>query len=229
MADPPLKAHSVRIAKQLYTEVKDKLHGLKAVVVQHNDTEGEHVHMYYPHDLGTAKTAKQKLLDVWGIKRSLTNGDWGWSDPGTLQTFWSYAMSGYDTMKSKKKQHIFDGMARTGATCIVWGIEEPRLPDFPSRPETPIVSTMNVVTLAMPNPKKSINEQFLKHCQDRFEGREYVDAETLVDEFVEFFCNGKSHYRMLEAVRYAEWCLNDTPEYHEAIKRRVKNEWLSKI
>lgn len=229
MADPSLKAHSVRIAKQLYAEVKDRLPRLKAVVVQYDDTQGEHVHMYYPHDNETAKTTKQKLLDEWGIKRSLTNGDWGWSDPGTLQTFWSYAMFGYDTMKSKKKEHIFDGMARTGATCIVWGIEEPRLPDFPSRPETPIVSTMNTVTLTMPSPKKSINDTFLKHCQERFEGREHVTGETLMAEFVRFFRNGKNHYRMMEAVRYAEWCLNDTDEYHEVIIHRVLSEWLPRL
>lgn len=229
MADPVLSAHHVRIAKQLYTDLKDniKFGDINAVVVRHDDTEGVHLHMYLKHDTPcTSKTAKERFKAKYAITRTLTNGDWSWSDPKSLEGFWAYTMSG---VKVGKRRSDFDGFAREGATCIVWGIQEPRIPDYPGRPDTPIVSAVNTIVMRMPSTKLSLNDKFLKHCQERFEGRERVSGEELMCEFIEYFKNGKNHWRMLEAVRYAEWELNDTPEHREMIKHRVLSDWLSKL
>lgn len=226
MEDPVLPAHHVRIAKQLYTDVKDKLTGIAGIVVKHNDTEGEHIHVYLKHDKPmTSKSAKVLFRTAYGISRKLTNGDWSWSDPKNIEGFWAYAMSGY----KQKGKHQFDGYARQGAECVYWGLPETRMLEYPTRPEAPIVSTMPMVVVEK-RSKLPLKEQFLKHCYAVYEGnQEYVSKDKILREFIRWSKYGYSDYQIIPCVRYAYYSINDTDEIREILENDAIANLISKI
>lgn len=230
MSDPVLQAHHVRISGQLYRELRDTVNmdDISGIVVSHSDgRRGPHWHIYLLHsEPMTAKIAKKKFIERYKITRPLTNGDWGWSDPKSIEGFWAYTMSGYKS----GKQHQFDGYARVGAECIKWGISEPRASEFPVRPEMPVVSTMPVTLVVPKGKKKPIKDAFYEHCLKRFEGNQsYIKKDEVLREFIRWSKYGYTDYQIIPCVRYAYYSLNDTDEMRESIENAAIEILIGKI
>lgn len=134
------------------------------VVIQHNDTDKQHLHIYFVHepiDVSThthSDKLKVKYKSIFGLGELSGNElrtAWAWCYPGTsLDSYWNY--TAHD-----KKQKAY---GRSGAQLLLW-----KLPDAKREILLPPPAKDVVI---MKEPKKSSLEKqkkFLKYCKEFYD------------------------------------------------------------
>lgn len=168
MADPQLPAHHVRISQVN----EDRMNYLKdlsgVIVVLHTEASRDHLHIYWRHPKPiTKKTFIKHLKEIKAFSTLNGQKEFMVSDPGTIESYWKYTMSG----RKDGKFIVWDDYSKDGAKCLYWNHSTERIPDYPLRPNLVIATPEDVPKTEIkvakdPDEKK---KKFLKYCQEYFQ------------------------------------------------------------